>query len=107
MKRIRVDSAGQWFGRFAVTRVNAAQAIFIEKHAGSVGGMSQSVAVFGDSLDDWPVHTDSVCGRPFLLFDAAFFFRSDFDQVFTAASSAVMTAPVLDDGKFEWNWWHD
>ena len=43
MKGVRIDPAGERFGRFAEFRVDSAQSPFVEKHAGPIGLMRQAM----------------------------------------------------------------
>jgi hypothetical protein len=100
MVGIRINTTGQRFRGFSEFGVDATQALFVQEDAGSIILVSQSVATVSNLLNDGSLHGDPVTDLPALLFDTTFLFFRDFDQVFTTATATIVTAPVLNHGKF-------
>ncbi len=93
------------FGGLAEFGMDAAQSLFIQKHAGTIRLMSQTVSLVPER-SRLPCHDslpsrDSVSGGPILGKNPLMFLRCKIDFVLPAATATVVAAPVLHHGKFE------
>jgi hypothetical protein len=92
MERVRIDATGEGLGFFAKLRMDAAEPALIEEDTRSVRSVVEMVS---RTVFDVGWELDPGIGRPLLGLDAQPFFLGDFYKVLTAASPAIVAAPVL------------
>ena len=103
MKGKRIDSAGKRLGRFAKFRVNAAKTFFVKKDAPTIRRVAQAIPLSPGGacmpLHDRLMHP--VLGCPVLFENSLAFLFSHFNQMLSAATTTIVTAPVLKYGQFQ------